>query len=127
MAMLKEHGQDVAGDVHRDGHAPLHRVEHSLDVAGDRHMHGHAPLHRACWGHEPRHAEVVRYQEADVDANLKTQSGKTCIETTRNPATIKVLRELGGVEDDEQKKMPIEADTASVVWTLYWRVCALAG
>jgi ankyrin repeat protein len=82
MAILKEHGLDVAGDFHKDGHAPLHR---------------------ACWGREPRHAEVVRYlvEEAGVDVNLKSESGKTCIEMTRNPATIQVLRELGGVKEDE--------------------------
>ncbi|KAF0719525.1 Aste57867_969 [Aphanomyces stellatus] len=96
----------------KDGYTPLHGagfqgraeiakllIARGLDPL-DEHADGYIPMHRAAWGGEKRHTETVRaFLEAGVPANVKASDGRTALEMTSNPATVRVLMENGAGDD----------------------------
>ncbi|RHY28829.1 hypothetical protein DYB32_007393 [Aphanomyces invadans] len=92
----------------KDGYTPLHGagfqgraeiakilIAHGLDPL-DQHEDGYTPMHRAAWGGERRHTEtVLAFLEAGVPADLKAGDGRTALEMTHSPATVRVLMEHG--------------------------------
>ncbi|RHX98517.1 hypothetical protein DYB25_007555 [Aphanomyces astaci] len=92
----------------KDGYTPLHGagfqgraeiakilIAHGLDPL-HQHEDGYAPIHRAAWGGERRHTETVyAFLNAGVPADLKAGDGRTALEMTHSPATVRVLTEHG--------------------------------
>jgi len=123
--LLLEYGADVTIGENM-GYTPIHgaafqgRAELAKILVlngkmnvNDRHDgDGYTPLHRATWGSEKRHADTVRVLlelGADADDPICTTDHiargnvdvKDCyhlIETTRNPETVKVLKEFTKLE-----------------------------
>ena len=110
MTML-EHGADVTV-AEKDGYTPPHgagfqgrpevmrvlKEVGGIDVINSPHADGFFPIHRACWGRERRHAETVDYLlSIGEDPNRRSTGDRkqTCLEMTRNPHTIEVLKKYG--------------------------------
>jgi len=75
-----------------------------IDVVNAEHSDGFSPMHRACWGQEKRHADTVAYLlKIGADPNHRSTGEKkqTCMEMTRNPHTIEVLRKHAEPKHDE--------------------------
>lgn len=100
-------GYTVAHAAGFQGRADVLRVllEHTNVDPNIPHADGYYPLHRACWGREPRHAETVHVflQDGGVDPQLVAQNGKTCLEMTRNEATIQVLQEAIAAKQEAEE------------------------
>jgi ankyrin repeat protein len=121
MTML-EHGAD-ATVAEKDGYTPPHgagfqgrpevmrvlKEVGGIDVVNSPHADGFFPLHRACWGRERRHAETVEYLlSIGEDPNRRSTGDRkqTCLEMTRNPHTIEVLKKYGvSVESSGRDEM----------------------
>ena len=49
---------------------------------------------RACWGHESRHAETVRFMfDMGVPFDLASRDGKTCVQLTKNRETLLAIQD----------------------------------
>ena len=110
MTML-ENGAD-ATVAEKDGYTPPHgagfqgrpevmrvlKEVGGIDVVNSPHADGFFPIHRACWGRERRHAETVEYLLSIGENPRRRSTGdrkQTCLEMTRNPHTIEVLKKYG--------------------------------
>jgi ankyrin repeat protein len=100
---LLSKGADVTTGE-KDGYTPMHGagfqgrsviakqlLDHGLDPLIP-HDDGFLPIHRSCWGREDRHTATVQvFLEAGVPFDIKSKDGKTCLDMTKNPATIELL------------------------------------
>lgn len=110
MTML-ENGAD-ATVAEKDGYTPPHgagfqgrpevmrvlKEVGGIDVVNSPHADGFFPIHRACWGREKRHADTVEYLVSVGEDPKRRSTGdrkQTCLEMTRNPHTIEVLKKYG--------------------------------
>ena len=110
MTML-ENGAD-ATVAEKDGYTPPHgagfqgrpevmrvlKEVGGIDVVNSPHADGFFPIHRACWGREKRHADTVEFLVSVGEDPKRRSTGdrkQTCLEMTRNPHTIEVLKKYG--------------------------------
>jgi ankyrin repeat protein len=108
--LLHANGADTS-IPEKDGYTPLHgagfqgRAEiakYLINDAGldpfDMHTDGFTPIHRACWGTTNGHTETVRVlmETGGVPGDLASADGKLPKDMTRNPSTLKLLKEWEG-------------------------------
>ena len=72
-------------------------IEAGLDPQHE-HADGYQAIHRACWGSEPRHADVVRVlvEDGGVPHDVKDRHGETPLTHARrrnNPSTVQLLED----------------------------------
>lgn len=133
VGVLLEAGADVTiGEM--DGYTPIHGagfqgrpkiakmlIDHGVDPL-DVHSDGYNAMHRACWGREKRHAATVKiFIENGVPYNVQSKTGQTCMDESKNPYTMSILKEYVFAEknvddisiDEEEKgqKEPIDENT----------------
>ena len=106
--LLLQQGADTT-IAEKDGYTPPHGAgfqgradvmkllhESGVDVTEAHSRDGYAPFHRACWGREDRHTATVEYllKEGLAHVNLTgLKDDRTCMDMTRNPGTMRVLKE----------------------------------
>lgn len=68
-----------------------------------QHSDGFYPFHRSCWGREERHTQTVNVfiKHGNVDPNLLSADGKTCLQMTRNEKTKELIENFRSESEDE--------------------------